>query len=377
MHIQQGHSRACDGAQAALEATQGWSGDPDLILTFCSTAQDPQQVAQALSGRWPKARVVGCTTTGEHLSGQHYRGSLVAMGISSPKLRWSTARIQGLGQLTEEKIQVAVQSMFQELGVDPEDMDPQQYFCLCFVDGLSMKEEQFSAWAAEALEGIALLGGSAGDDLKFEETRVIYGDQASSDTAVLVLAHSQAPFQVIKHQHFKTTPSSLVVTRVDTAARRVYELDGYPALEAYARALGVSPEEVTGDVTFLNPVTFSCNNEIYVRSIQKIEEDGSIVFYCGVEEGMVLDIGGHKPMGDSLRSDMDALKEELGQADLLIACNCILRALEADQTQQHEDLGRLLSQASGAYIGFDTYGEQLNGLHINQTLVALALRDVA
>jgi len=28
-------------------------------------------------------------------------------------------------------------------------------------------------------------------------------------------------------------------------------------------------------------------------------------------------------------------------------------------------------------VGFDTYGEQLNGLHINQTLVALALRDTA
>jgi hypothetical protein len=26
-------------------------------------------------------------------------------------------------------------------------------------------------------------------------------------------------------------------------------------------------------------------------------------------------------------------------------------------------------------IGFDTYGEQLNGLHINQTLVAVAIRD--
>jgi hypothetical protein len=127
----------------------------------------------------------------------------------------------------------------------------------------------------------------------------------------------------------------------------------------------------------MHPVTFSCNNEIYVRSIQRIEDDGSIVFYCGVEEGMVLDLGGHHPMRDSLDGDLARLRQEMGKADLLIACNCILRALEAEQTQQHETLGEVLSQASGAYIGFDTYGEQLNGLHINQTLVALALRAAA
>jgi len=167
------------------------------------------------------------------------------------------------------------------------------------------------------------------------------------------------------------------VTRVDPATRRVYEFDGYPALEAYARVLGLTPAEVTNEVTFMNPVTFRCNNEIYVRSIQKIEEDGSITFYCAVEEGMVLEVGGHREMETEFINTFSQLKSELGDIEFILGYNCILRALEAEQRELHDELGAILSATANHVIGFDTYGEQLNGLHINQTLVALALTSAA
>jgi hypothetical protein len=57
--------------------------------------------------------------------------------------------------------------------------------------------------------------------------------------------------------------------------------------------------------------------------------------------------------------------------------NCILRALETSNEEKHEALGKTLRKFSPHYIAFDTYGEQLNGLHINQTFVAVAFEKAA
>ena len=163
----------------------------------------------------------------------------------------------------------------------------------------------------------------------------------------------------------------------DYAKRRVLEIDGYPALGAYAAALGLRPEEVTGEVTFLNPVTFRYQGELYVRSIQAVNDDGSLDFYCAIEEGMVLEIGGHEDMAAALRADLDGLRDRMGSLDFLLGFNCILRALESEGAGEHDAIGAAFTSVCGAMVGFDTYGEQLQGLHINQTLVAVAFADAA
>lgn len=379
MKVYQGVSALGDACAVVGEATAGWPVEaaPGLVLVFCSTSQDAGQVASAVAERFPAALVVGCTTSGEHLSGRHYNGATVITAVESDKIRWSAERVDGLAGFDDAKAERAAASLFEALQVDVDNFNPARFFALLFVDGLSMREEVVASLLADALEGVTLLGGSAGDDLAFEKTCVIFGGEAVSDAAVVVLAESDEPFEIFKHQHFTTRAESVVITRADTQARRVYEMDGYPALEAYARALGMAPEDVDGDVTFLNPVTFRSGGQIYVRSIQRIEDDGSIVFYCGVEEGMVLDIGGHQDMAEALDGDLSAVREKLGKAELIIAFNCILRALEATGGKKHDTLGALIQRATRHTVGFDTYGEQLNGLHINQTLVALAIGQAA
>ncbi len=378
MQVFQGHSRKASGREAVAEATEGWQtrGQKlDIVFAFSSTAQDPDEVARALDERFPGTTVVGCTTAGEHLGKEHYTGSLVVMGLVTPRIRWASTLVASLATFDDAQARTQSDSLFSQLRIARDEVDPQKQFCLVFIDGLSLREESVSSLMADALEGLPLLGGSAGDDLKFQRTHVYHGGRALSGAAVFVLADCQVPFEVIKHQHYTTTPKALVITRADVAMRRVYEMDGYPAIEAYARALGMSVSEVTTDVTFMHPLTFVCNDEIYVRSIQRVEPDGSIIFYCGIEEGMVLSVGGHEDMKTALSRDLSGVASRIRAADLFIACNCILRALEADKLKQHEPLGDILCGFGKNVIGFDTYGEQLSGLHINQTLVGVAIVD--
>jgi len=374
MRVLQGRTSAIDGAVAVAEATQGWADSPEIIFVFCSTAQGPQEVARALSERFSGVPIVGCTTSGELLAGEHTNKTMVVAGLVGSGVRWQTTVIRDLRSFDEEAAVGAAGRLFAGLGTDTEDFDPDAHFCLLFVDGLSMKEEVVSALLADAIEGVTLAGGSAGDDLAFAKTFVIHEGGAESDAAVVVMGKAErSSFKIIKHQHYVTTPRSLVITRADVGARRVYEMDGYPAAEAYAAAIGVPLEEMTTEQMFLNPMTFQCNGELYVRSIQTLNDDRSLTFYCGIEEGMVLDIGGHHDMESSLRDDLGALEGEVGKIDFLLGFNCILRSLEAQEGDTHARLGSIYEGLGASMIGFDTYGEQLNGLHINQTLVALAI----
>ena len=144
---------------------------------------------------------------------------------------------------------------------------------------------------------------------------------------------------------------------------------------AYAAALGVAREALSDAVTFEHPLVLRCDGQLYVRSIRQVHDDDSITFYCAIEVGMVVYVGGHEDLLASLRSGLVA--EATPAYDLLIGCNCILRALETKARGEHDEVGRAWQAFARHAIGFDTYGEQLDGLHINQTIVGVAFRETA
>jgi len=61
--------------------------------------------------------------------------------------------------------------------------------------------------------------------------------------------------------------------------------------------------------------------------------------------------------------------------DLMFVFNCILHRLEAESSDTIQQHASEIDAISKHAFGFDSYGEQWNGLHINQTLVALAIYD--
>ena len=56
-----------------------------------------------------------------------------------------------------------------------------------------------------------------------------------------------------------------------------------------------------------------------------------------------------------------------------IGCDCILRRLELEALGLAEEVGHFMAEHK--VVGFSTYGEQLRGVHVNQTFVGLALRS--
>ena len=108
----------------------------------------------------------------------------------------------------------------------------------------------------------------------------------------------------------------------------------------------------------------------YNRSPSQVVEKQGIKFFCNIAEGSTVKVMQPGDVNSNLAGLMADLKNKLnGQVAGFIAFNCILRFLEAQKKKINEQLFKTLNIAP--VIGFDTYGEQFNTLHINQTLTIL------
>jgi len=167
------------------------------------------------------------------------------------------------------------------------------------------------------------------------------------------------------------TEERLVVTEADPLRRVVKEINGLPAAQEYARLLGVSPEDLSPIHFAASPVVVLIDGANYVRSIQKASPDGSLTFYCAIERGVVLREAKGMNLVTNLEQALARVRAEVGEPELVLACDCILRKLEIAETGLNAAVSDMLRRHNA--VGFNTYGEQFCGVHINQTLTGVAL----
>lgn len=214
-------------------------------------------------------------------------------------------------------------------------------------------------------------GGSAGDDRHLTHTHVYHQGQFHTGAAVVVLVNTWLDFEVFTTHHVVPRAEKLVVTRADSGSRRVHELNAEPAALEYARLVGVAPQALDFALFSAHPLAVRVDERYYVRSIQQANEDLSLTFYCAVENGIVLTAMSTGPLLPNLEAQFRRLHERLGPPLLTIGCDCFLRRLELEVGGDTQATAAFLR--SQQVIGFNTYGEQFNGMHINQTFTGVAI----
>ncbi|WP_024328604.1 FIST N-terminal domain-containing protein [Thioalkalivibrio sp. ALR17-21] len=369
--VRQASSHADDPHEAIAEVAAGLdAADASVVFLFCSARHDRNALGRAIARAFAGRPVVGCTTAGE-LSGAtgYVAGSVTGASIRSPRLRVATRLIGPLDGFDATWSTETVQTLVDEVATD--GLDPERQFALLLIDGLSMQEEAVAATLHGSLHGVGLFGGSAGDEMRFEGTAVYHDGAFHEGAAVVAMFDSGHPFHLFRFQHFEPTDIRMVTTAADPASRTVHEIDGMPAAEAYARAVGVDPAELDGHVFARHPVMLRVGGEWYVRSIQQALPDGSLTFYCAIDDGLVLALGRGVDLARSIRESFDRLRETHGEPGFLLACDCIFRRLELTDLDALE--AGSASLRGLPLIGFNTYGEQFRGLHVNQTLTGVML----
>jgi hypothetical protein len=167
------------------------------------------------------------------------------------------------------------------------------------------------------------------------------------------------------------TDQRLVITEADAAQRVVREINGLPAAQEYARLLGVDVHELSPNRFAAWPMVVLIDGNNYVRAVREINSDESIAFYCAIEEGVVLRVARGVDLIENLEEAFAKIRAQIGPPQLVIACDCILRRMEIVQNHLEERVGQILK--SNNTVGFNTYGEQFQGVHINQTITGIAI----
>ena len=373
--IRTAQSCASEPQQAVMELHAGIAQDDmAVVVFFCSSRYDRETLAAEMNRQFAGVQVIGCTTAGEIGPLGYCEDGLV--GVSFPAA--TCAAVSGhLGRLQQFEIKQGLnlaQEMLGELESVAPLASPDNTFAFLLIDGLSKREEPVAHALQNALGDISLFGGSAGDDLRLEHTWVFHNGAFHSDSAVLLLVSTELPFRIFKTQHFVSESERLVVTAADASRRLVKEINCLPAADEYARIVGTTAGSLDPTRFAARPVVVAIDGTDYVRSIQKANADGSLTFYCAIEEGLVLRVVRGVDLLGNLHDTFDTLRAEIGPLQFAFACDCILRSLEVRQAGIKDEVAKIFRDNHA--IGFSTYGEQFHGVHVNQTLSGIAIGHV-
>ncbi len=357
---------------AGLPSTGVLQSPPDFahLLAFYSTSYDPDELASSLSAAFPGIPISGCSTAGEITPSGMTDGGIVLTAFPAHSFRVHAGLIEGVGAFAVERASDVVRQLRSKLKLDRLARHGDRAFAIMLVDGLSNSEEMVVAAVHWAVDDVQLIGGSAGDALAFKRTSLIHQGRVARDAAVLIMVETDVPFRVFKTQNFEPTPVKLVVTAADTEKRIVYELNAEPAAREYAAAIGLLPDDL-GPFSFAShPLVVKVGGDYYCRSIRNMNADGSLTFFCAIDEGLVFTVAEAQDMLRTTAKTLDEVSASLGGIDRVLGFDCFLRRLDAENRQIRHEVEALYRLHN--VTGFQTYGEQFNAMHLNQTLTGIA-----
>lgn len=338
------------------------------VLLFASPAAHFETLVTATRAAFADASVVACTTAGEISSDGYVEGEIVAVGLPASLFAVKTLLVPDLDRIVPDDITgdlIRTRAALTRLaGAMTHE------FAFLTVDGMSLREDELTAALAPGLGAMPLFGGSAGDGQAFGRTRVALDGIAYDNAAVVVLVRTHCPVKVFSLDHLVPTGRRMVVTRADTSRRLVQEINAEPAAREYARILGKDPEQLDSFTFAAHPVVVRFGGTHHVRAIQRVNDAGELVFFSAIDEGLVLSLAEPEDMAVHLDRELSALAKA-GPLVGILACDCILRRVEAQQNQKTQAISRLL--VANHVVGFGTYGEQTDAKHVNQTMTGVAI----
>ena len=362
-------------------ATRVRALDPAFgLIWFSSGRHAAAALVEGLRERVPHFRYGGCSTSGEITPDGHQERGVLVLLLPRTHFRVLSRRFDAVHALGMEAIaRQAAETRLRFLAGGEDYLPastpapaPESVFAMCLIDGLAYAEEAVTTALDRGLDGLPLIGGSAGDDLGFSRTDLI-GHEGGAFThgALLLLIECRLPFRLFTDNNFVPTEHRLVVTDSDPERRIVHEFNAEPAADAYAHAIGMETASLDPRTFASHALVVRVGGEYYARSIQRVNPDGSLTFFCAIDDGLVLTVARSEGMVRATRKAIESVEAELGPLGALFGFDCVYRRLDArhrNVTARVETLYR-----EKGFVGFNTYGEQFRSMHINQTFTGVAV----
>ena len=348
-------------AVAALDLVQSC-----FVLVFVPNRLDLSALEAALQAELQGVPAFGCTTAGQITPEGYENDALLLIAFPKAHFRCASLLLPGLKPLSIQRIAAEAS----HLAARFQRTAGWSRLALTFADGLSKQEDVLVAALETGLGELPVFGGSAGDGLDFRATRVFHNGQFHDNAAILVILETDLEFLGLGFDHFLPTGDPMVVTGAIPEERLVIEINGAPAAAEYARLVGVDIADLSPRVFAENPVLVRNSALYHVRAIQGVEVGGALSFFSAIDDGLILRLGSEKEILKTLDAEL-AVRNARGAApDFVLGFDCFLRKVEIEQKGLTEDASAILR--AHRVLGFNTYGEQHCGVHVNQTFVGVA-----
>lgn len=355
-----------DAAVATIAGDFG-AHAPALVLVFAPEGA----VLAPLTGRLkeafgPGCHVVGCSSAGGFAFSGYRDDGVVAIAFPAAGFRAAAVWLRDLRQHMALDWIRTLRRTASAFGVEAPGWSR---FGLLMIDGLCRREELVAATVDAALGDLPVLGGSAGDGLRFGRTHLALDGEDHPESAVFCLVASAFPIEEVIFDHFIPASERMVVTDALPEERVILTINAEPAAEEYARLIGM-PESALGPRAFAaHPLLMRQAGRHVVRAIQGVTPQRGLSLMSSVEPGTTMTLGRPENPTESLAARMG----ELGRTALILGFDCVLRRIALEEAGLGDSVGRIYREHRVA--GFNTYGEQHGGLHVNQTFVGLAFLE--
>lgn len=334
--------------QTEEEILQQMQSNPDLTFVVFSSFDKVSSMKDKVSNN-----CVLCSTSGEFTPSGYQDGAYT--GFSYPK---------GEGQVVEifyppVRGLTLLRSAYEKVKNNP------NAFLLLLCDGLSAMEEAITTSFYFTDPNFKIVGGSAGDNLKFTETMITIGKKRVFSVGIVFDCKTRT--QILKENLYISTGKEMLITDSDTISRVARTFNNRPAATEYAHVLGVSESELP-NYFMSNPLGRKMQGEVYIASPMKVNSDKSITFYSQIMPNTFVDILEIADHDEVIKKTASEVKVKPSFA---FSVNCILRSLYFTQAKEWPLVNRQLLSICSNQAGFISYGEQYYKNHFNQTMVLL------
>ena len=147
------------------------------------------------------------------------------------------------------------------------------------------------------------------------------------------------------------------------------EYDGEPAAKILSRVLNVTEKGLKAALVS-HPMGRIVDGSINITEADEVFEDGSISYFATIYN--------HTKMllleTDNIRrvwsETVQQVRNEIAKPSFTISINCLSRSRLFEEKNSFGEFVNVLRNF-GKFIGLSGYGEQLNYIHLNQTMVLL------
>ncbi|MGB3650368.1 MAG: FIST N-terminal domain-containing protein [Rivularia sp. (in: cyanobacteria)] len=353
-----GHSNDPDAYSAITEILEQCqmtlAGDtPVAGILFAAIDFEHSLLLQEINRAFPGIELIGCTTDAEISSILEFeQDSVTLMLFCSDEVEIRAGVGKGLSVDAVAATKQAVKQAQAKSNLKSHQL------CLATPESLTTDGSLIIDGLKLALgDRFPILGGLAGDQMRFNQTYQFYKTEVLSDSVPILLFSGKLLFSHGVANGWHPISRKAVVTKADKDM--IYEIDNQPALDFYDNYLGGFSPSAEYPLAVLDSQT----NDFYTRVVHlKNRETKNINCFARIPEQSIVQIAQasrEEILMAAKNSIEKALKTYAGtqpQAALLFSC-ASRRQLLGTRTKQEYQLAKIsLSQALPC-CGFYTHGE--------------------